>query len=1240
MTLCGLENERTNISNITIQISSNNEGISFRPGSVDEKHKKWAFITVRPGELVNESIRIDGIEAMGKEETLRVSAYLNGYLLAKSRFYVKKGHQILEYKNKSVFQLISSSNKPLIEIEIGTKYVGKNYNMDRVVYSLLSLLRKYQITDTDFEQKAIEIFKALKMVPLKQITKYFNAILLTLLELLYYIFHTHSSKSSAILKSTAFSSLVQFLDMNIARHDQCKHLFNDFLEEIEKDNSKMFPELGPILVKLMSEQFSNSSNNWSYVGRALCRSYILILRLGRLLSKDIVDYHEAVDGFFDSVCIFFQVTNDSVLVDQVTILESYDLAINESAVIFDDTHLIQLCTNILRTCQEKEESIYFSQDNLSTKESSFVNSKYLLIRRLIQTCHLSTFFEKENEDEASVQFLSQVLEWSFKPFLKEKNELPDLTTASYANGVIITIIEIAKGDAFKRNLIRLLPIFCRVFLFLRKSCEKQDLFRFRRVFTPLFPTMSPLTEITVDSMVTKEVFIGVLIETATIIIAITKIVEENYGSTGSFIKIIEECHDDMHFQSPFYIKTIVREDLVNILGTVQRLLKGDFFPSAKWHTFTVSIIRASLTIIELCLDVFKAHYLPNAKTTLQTFDSELWGKYLKLCLCLATHRSINITQLSPLPRKSVFILGDDLIERAAVIVEDIWDSLGNDCTNTEIELNYGISRSSVYQMTFLSASLQIVSEFCVFAFLRHVSARRIGSKIIWAVLVLVWMSERSLRAALEQFTPFFFTAYQKGILCPSFLEVDTFLESLMYTIHIQPNSDFHHPVVEYVHFLKEFLTSMAETGDIPIGAEFDDDRTANQLEIFGYLMSMKRPEMLHTLVNDLFINHMRRKDYIQAALSLELLALTYEWNPNDVLPASKYPPLPEQSSFERREYLYKEAARNFTKGLKLEKALTVYKDLADAYDKINYDLDGLSFVHGQISNIYTDLQNVDRLVPSYFKVTFFGFSFPKNLRGKTFIFEGLPFEHITSVHNRLQKLYPGSKLVHTFTEADKLLMSPPNGKYIHVISVEPRLQISDEYATSDKKNDTNNKVRLYIENRDLRTFSSSRRVPGTNGITDLWVIEYIFETRSTFPTLMNRSEVVKTREKRLSPIHNAIKSLQQKIQELSGLEDMCYKLTKENGDCSEVFAELSRNITGTIDSPINGGIAEYRLFYQDETAKSKLACLQRHRTSHGGVQRANINSQPLLGSTWPTVSAKFEQVPCSTERAFPKELRA
>lgn len=159
------------------------------------------------------------------------------------------------------------------------------------------------------------------------------------------------------------------------------------------------------------------------------------------------------------------------------------------------------------------------------------------------------------------------------------------------------------------------------------------------------------------------------------------------------------------------------------------------------------------------------------------------------------------------------------------------------------------------------------------------------------------------------------------------------------------------------------------------------------------------------------------------------------------------------------------------------------------------------------------------------------------------------------------------------------------GKYIHVASVEPCLSISDNYNSSDKKSSINNKVRMYIENRDLRTFSNSRRLPGAKGVTDLWVEEYTYHTMNTFPTLMNRSEIVKVTKSKLSPLENAIRSLQVKIQELYGLENMCNKTLKDHGDVNDLFTEFSTNITGTISAPVNGGISQYKAFLEPSTSK-------------------------------------------------------
>ncbi|GMG56507.1 unnamed protein product [Ambrosiozyma monospora] len=83
---------------------------------------------------------------------------------------------------------------------------------------------------------------------------------------------------------------------------------------------------------------------------------------------------------------------------------------------------------------------------------------------------------------------------------------------------------------------------------------------------------------------------------------------------------------------------------------------------------------------------------------------------------------------------------------------------------------------------------------------------------------------------------------------------------------------------------------------------------------------------------------------------------------------------------------------------------------------------------------------------------------------------------------------------------------------------------------------------------------------------------------------MNRSEIKFTTTVKLSPIKNAIKALINKIEELSSLEFIIKQNLKDQIDPStvansSVFSSLSRNLAGTIDSPVNGGVGQYRAFF-------------------------------------------------------------
>ncbi|SCU90338.1 LAME_0E08108g1_1 [Lachancea meyersii CBS 8951] len=1239
--LCGVKAFETNISSVSIQISSSNPLVTFRHGVNDTPRRNWMFVSVKPEEVIGESIRIDGLKDMQNDETLRISAYINGFLMAKSKFYIKRNDKIIEYPKKSVFQLMSTTSEPLVDLEITTAYVGKSYNVESSVRSFLQFSYDFKRSYFDFEKECLQLLADVKATPVKELIKTFDGLLTKFLDVFYVANVLEGQRSSDEFKKASFTSLIFFLDMVVARQDNYRHLFNDFLETYSARRSEL-PEVGSNLIHFASKFFASSHEVWDYDGRALCRVSVYLFKLSVLLSSPHdKGLQKSLIDFFEGVSTFFRLRKESSLVDQVLILEAFDAWILVLSTHCDPRILVNAATGLFQACHDKERTNGIYRRPLSVKEQKFVASKFLVMRRLIGVDAVrNVLLTPDNLGSHEQEFIAKLIEWSFEPFLNYNGGHLHLTTIRLADGVLISVIKHA-SKVIMRNLVRLIPTLCRFFILVRKYCKEKDRFKFRRTFTKLFPTTYPFDEITVDSIVQEDLVVEVLVELATLIASITQKVEKNFQNCFSFLKITEMCSDDTAFNSVFYVTQFAREDLLTIVHTVRLFMKGRFFPSKKWLSLSELFNRSGVSLFRLCEDILIYNQTPNMSSD-ETLDVKIWSEWVKVLISLGNHIPSNPTLLAEIPRKALYLIGGDYRGGVAHMLEHCWDALGQDTSNTEIWEKYGITRANGLQNYLVRADKTFVREIMEFTFQRHTEARRVGAKVIWGTSANCWFAYGNLEPVMMQTTSELCAAHQSGKFVPTLHEAENYVKALLFTIRLAKDDAMFSSILKVMKLARDLLTVLIEFSEIPDHKEFDDDRTAHQITIFGYLLEVKKPEELHRLVNDLYIYNIKKKDNVQAALSLELLARTYKWDPNDSLASVAFPALPEQSSFQRREFLYKEVAKHFHKGLKLEKALSIYKELAQAYEKINYDLSGLSQVHGNISKLYEDLQVVDRLVPTYFKVTFAGFGFPSSTRNKQFIYEGLPFEHITSMQTRLLVSHPGSKIVGTQEEADNLLVNSPIGKFIHVIAVEPRVEISDAFTNKSKKENVNNKVRLYVENRDLDTFCTYRVLPGATSATDLWVKELTHETASTFPTLMNRAEITSTSSKTLSPIENAIRSMQLKIQDLAGLEDTSYKMLKENGDYSAIFPELSRNISGTIDSPVNGGVSQYREFFTnkeshlsdesqlnllrstfDELASILSRCLALHgQVCHGYMKKSH---EMLLGLFYKNFADEIER---------------
>ncbi|QLL32388.1 hypothetical protein HG536_0C05570 [Torulaspora globosa] len=1165
-------NLQTNIQAITIQVTSDRGQIKFNRIADEDLQKSWEFVTVRPGESIGEIIRINGLKYMRKDEFITLSAFLNGLLMARTTVHIRKGNVFLSYKKFTTFQLLNAIGEPLLDLELSTQYVGKKYNVDVAIERFKSISSAIFDGGTDPNACFMDILSSMSKVNSDELQKHFRDLFWTYLRCMGKIELEGANEFTDEVRRQLFVSFVDFIDKVIVRSDQQRRSFKVLYEDYLGSHEEL-PNVGPVILQHMAAVIRSSNREWNVIGSAVCRTSLYLLMVSLMSSKvSAGDWKLSFQSFFSEICQFVATSSELVANDQTAILQTYDAWLDIMSKAYEPEMLVQFSLGLLQSCRSKEGSMELSTKELCAMEAKYLGTKLSLLRRIILHRDLYHYlFGDDKSKTVRFVFLSKSIDWALLTYTY--NHM-NLSAARLANGVLISIIENARDRKLSRNLLRLLPTLCKAFLLTRRYCKDNNLFEPKITFTRLFPFRIANSILPMDSLIQSEVVVEVLLELVTIISDLAKLGEKTYGTDISFVTIFSECSGDIDFRTEFCARQISNNHITALYHIVKIITKGEFFPAQKWLGVSAMLDRSMTTLLSMCKDYMIQENLPQ---DYRNMNIRLWSGYFKAIFALSNRKRGFLVNLGIIARKGVFQITGNLKARSSELLASTWEAIANQVYDHDSEVNFGVGAVSPAQQLLLRDNSALLQELFLFSMHRHLDAVKVSTRILWCCAVTMWKEEHSMQSWLDIGIPQLYDAYQSGRLYITDNDLQRFKLCALYTVHTPPS--VYGPMVSTMENIFAFLHTACEAFKISNEEEFDNDKTAVHLEMSTYLLKANRPELFHQMIYDLYIHFLRRRDNVQAGLCLELLANTYEWNMDDFLPSLSSPPLPEQCSFARKEYLYKEAAKQFSTGLKFERALCIYRDLIEVYDLINYDLAGLAYAYGEMANIYNELQTVDRLIPTYFKVSFSGLGFPTSIRNKSFIFEGLPFEHITSIHERLLRLYHGTTIVRSQREMDEHFANPPMGKYIHVVGVEPQFDLSDHYKKSvDSKHFLNSKVWIYIKNRELRTFSNSVKLPGSTSVTDLWVEEVTYTTASTFPTLMNRSEVVEVVTRRLSPFQTAIRSLRVKIQEFNGLENMCWKVIKGRDNSPDAFNELSRNLAGTIDSPVNGGFAKYRAF--------------------------------------------------------------
>ena len=134
--------------------------------------------------------------------------------------------------------------------------------------------------------------------------------------------------------------------------------------------------------------------------------------------------------------------------------------------------------------------------------------------------------------------------------------------------------------------------------------------------------------------------------------------------------------------------------------------------------------------------------------------------------------------------------------------------------------------------------------------------------------------------------------------------------------------------------------------------------------------------------------------------------------------------------------LYVEMIDLFDKGQMWEQALEHCRELAVQYEEELVDFYAMSRLRTQEAGFYDNIMHRLRPEPEYFRVAFYGRSFPAFLQNKVFVYRGKGFERLPEFQSRILDQFPTAELMTKLGAPTDVEMDQP-GQLIQINKVEP-----------------------------------------------------------------------------------------------------------------------------------------------------------------------------------------------------------
>ncbi|KAI5283858.1 hypothetical protein KEM54_001780 [Ascosphaera aggregata] len=594
------------------------------------------------------------------------------------------------------------------------------------------------------------------------------------------------------------------------------------------------------------------------------------------------------------------------------------------------------------------------------------------------------------------------------------------------------------------------------------------------------------------------------------------------------------------------------------------ILSSGAYPKS-WLSLHIYHHRATVDSLEYLSSILTRSFIPPPEDA-ETFDTNLWKLFFITLMNVVSSDSLALENFPEQKRRAVWKVGGDIREQGAALLQRTWAAIGWEAVGNEKE-RYGLGRFGGYQVQYVPSLVFPIVKLCISV---HEKLRHVAVGLLWSLIASEWqlngnlsIIEAEIIASLDLL--FKTNEFADSAVCKLFVAdlYDTFQG-------ITPHED-----TEFSGVLRKFFCTVDELLDL-LATNYcgNVSENMNTLRLMEFMKNYDKEDIFVRYVHDLAYNHAAAGNYAEAGLALKFHADLYDWEASRIVSALENPDFPVQTSFERKEYLYRQMIRYFEKGKAWSQALSCYKELADYYENVALDYAKLSRATIAIGRIYNSIVKNDKRYPRYFRVTFKGLGFPDHLRDKQYIIEGSPSERMITFTDRMQKEYPTAKIV---SSKD---FNNYEGQYLHISSVSIHRNLSHPIHQRPR---VPLSVREHLLTSEPSLFSvvSSRFTSG-NDYREHWVTKTVFSTAEAFPNVLRRSEIIESSEITLNALDTAIERTWRKTQELLALYKRAYS-GSETG--MHALKDSLRQLLD-VGSSATTSVAIYHGFLRDDQARN------------------------------------------------------